>query len=184
MKPLSPSSAHADSVHSSWPRAVAKRVHTLSSGSSVAMQTLIHRYRMAGADPATIACLVSWNLDNSRPVNPGSSLPAAPLVLRYHPAFKSAFYKALKAAPPPGEIGYRIVPCWKNALPSLGRHINRLLSKSCNHRVDERVGFCFVFFVFQFTKTEVARIRYQTHSRGPACIVFIFFFVLSVAIWL
>jgi len=145
IKPLSPSSAHADSVHSSWPRAVAKRVHTLSGGSSLAMQTLIHRYKMAGADPATISSLVSWNLRKSMPVNPGSSLPAAPLVLRYHPAFKSAFYKALKAAPPPGEIGYRIVPCWKNALPSLGGHINRLLSKSCNHRVDERVGFCCLF---------------------------------------
>ena len=38
-KPLSPSSAHAPYEHSSWPRAVAKRVHTLSGGSSLAMST-------------------------------------------------------------------------------------------------------------------------------------------------
>jgi len=40
IKPLSPSSAHAPSIHRSWPCGVAKRVYVLAGGSSLAMSTL------------------------------------------------------------------------------------------------------------------------------------------------
>jgi len=52
-----------------------------------------------------------------------SPLRKEPLVCRFHPLLKSILNRALKCVPPPLATGFRILPGWKNTLPSLATRL-------------------------------------------------------------
>jgi len=146
LTPLCPSSAHIQSIHLSWPKAVANRVYTLSGSSPVAVQKLIHRYKSAGAHPLTLKVLNNWHPSppdsRSQPAQQGARMP---FVFRYHPLFRHAFYRTMTLVPPPPELGLKIFSGWRNALPSLNGIVQSAALNSLKRDSGSREGVCFLF---------------------------------------
>ena len=131
--PLCPTSCHNMGVHRSWPSAVANRVFKLSGESGEqTLKVLSKLYEHANSHPYTLAVLRSCSLSlcsSDRFRGNGKRLDTdnysrVPCVMRYHPIFKLAFRRALRSVPAPPELGIRLVPAWRNALPSLCGFIN------------------------------------------------------------
>ena len=110
--PLCPSSGHAVSVHKSWPSSVMSRVVALSDDKAFAKAKLVERYTHANAHPDILEALSSWSL-NKVPSNKDVGLQRATFTMRYHPFFRSVFYRTLRQVPPPCELGFSILAAWK-----------------------------------------------------------------------
>lgn len=128
--PLCPTSCHASNVHKSWPNAVTYRVVNLSDSKENALALLLQRYIAANAHQYTISLLQHRNR-GQKPPNDAALNRLMPIVLRYHPTFACAFQRALRIAPPPPDLELRIVPAFKNALPSLAGIVEKHNSKLC-----------------------------------------------------
>ena len=144
LTPLCPSSAHNHAIHKSWPKAVAKRIYTLSGSSSDSVDHLVSRYTHACAHPMTISLLHNWNVAVV-PSQTRMELKKYPFVMRYHPCFKHAFEQALLRVPPPLELQVCLMPGWKNALPSLLGLIQSAALNTLKRENGSREGLCFLF---------------------------------------
>jgi len=137
--PLCATSAHNVSIHASWPRAVAKRVYTLSCGDAGALRVLSNRYRQKATHPYTQAQFDTFSQFPSslvsQPLKKNGSLESnqvrIPLVLRYHPLYKWVFHRALQIAPPPQEHGIVLRASWKNALRSMSGTVQKVSKETC-----------------------------------------------------
>jgi hypothetical protein len=125
--PLCRSSCHNRSVHVGWPATVASRVFAISDSGSSALFKLASRYRMANAHPEIIHDLLNWQPPlNTKQRLYDTVLPARmPIVLRYHPSTKNAWYRTLNQVPIPAELGISLVVAWKNSLPSLAGNVSQ-----------------------------------------------------------
>ena len=158
--PLCPTSAHVESIHLSWPNAVANRVYQLSGCNPLAVFKLIHRYQYAGSHPLTLSVLSKWTPRPIADTAPGNHLNQhrMPFVMRYHPCFRLAFYRTIRMVPPPIELGLSVFPCWKNALPSLTGLVQSAALNSLTRDKGSREGVCFLFpFRFPNLETNILR---------------------------
>ena len=120
---------------------MANRTYILSGGSQSQLNILCKRYSTACAHNFTVSQLSSWK-QKSVDVNPDSRM-LVPLVLRYHPLFAKAVSAALAQVPVPREACARVVPSWKNSLPSLQQMLQKHNKKSCRDK-GNREGVCFL----------------------------------------
>jgi hypothetical protein len=124
-------------------RAGARRVFELSSGSPHAIPLLCNRYQAACTHPQTISLLKSWQSSaHSKPIQPDCM--QVPVVMRYHPSFRTAFNRALKFVPPPCELRIRVFAAWSNALPSLAGVVQQSSLESCKRDSERREGVSFL----------------------------------------
>ena len=140
--PLCPSSAHTSSVHRSWPGAVCNRVYTLSDEKTKALQTWQQRYIAANAHPNIVAMIRSWE-PKTKPAKLSLSIEYASnatFVLRYHPSFKQAFSRALHIVPVPKELRLKVMPAWKNSMPSLCGIVDKTNRVLCSRDNEMREG--------------------------------------------
>jgi len=124
-QPLCPSSAHAGHVHSSWPTAVRCRTRALADFPEVADAKLRLNYQLAGTHSITM-CKLSGPLPiycRRDPVD--TQQPTVACVMRFHPLFPKALKVALRQAPLPPSVNFRIQPSWRNSLPSTLTFLNR-----------------------------------------------------------
>jgi len=121
--PLCPTSCHTPGIHSAWPPAVANRVSMLADDPPAAHEKLKRSYVRANAHPSTVA-LLSARTAPQRLNSIGPQQPIVTMVLRYHPSFAAAVRRALALAPPPPHLGMKIVPSWRNALPSVSTKVS------------------------------------------------------------
>ena len=128
--PLCVTSGHSPYVHQAWPLALCRRARALSDNPSDAHARFLASYFATPTHPATRSMLASAplyspsrNLARDSPVQPQPDRAA--IVMRYHPAFSSALRTALRTVPIPQELHYKLLPSWRNGLPS----VNGLLSK-------------------------------------------------------
>jgi len=156
--PLCATSAHNPSVHKSWPKAVARRIQSLSSGNSSALTQLRDRYLRKCIHPYTLGRLNSYVENPSSCTGrvqhghePQNGSQIIPFVCRYHPLFKWAVSRTLTLVPPPSELRVKFRASWRNSLPSMRGIVAKARQKSCK-RVLEREGRC--FFVWQQFKTQ------------------------------
>jgi hypothetical protein len=141
--PLCASSAHSPSVHKSWPGAVCSRASRLSDSPSSALKVLSDRYREANAHPETLQRIMMGcvrSLVVPRPVH--SREASVVFVLRYHPVFRRAFYRALSLVPFPEYYGLQIMPAWRNALPSVGGSIESANNILCKRAYGKEGALC------------------------------------------
>lgn len=124
-KPLCPTSAHPMHVHASWPGAVSNRIRSLADSEADSLGKLFRNYELANAHPFTLDRLCQPPATSSRSELTASTLTMVPMVMRYHPVFRSAVATALRLASVPEAFRARITPCWINALPSLSIHIRK-----------------------------------------------------------
>ena len=104
--PLCASSANSPSVPKSWPGAVCSRASTLSNSPSSALKVLSDRYREANANPKALQRIMSGCVRSLVvPRLTYSSEASVVFVLRYHPVFRRAFYRALSLVPFPEYYG-------------------------------------------------------------------------------
>jgi hypothetical protein len=143
--PLCPTSAHNFNVHRGWPSAVIDRISSLSGGSDESLSVLYRRYQYANTHPYTLAlfksCAVARKSAQVKPKSVSSlsncdTRSRCPFVLRYHPLFKVAFGRTLKRVPVPPELNVRVMPAWRNALPSVIGHLNRCSRSALHGRWD------------------------------------------------
>lgn len=150
--PLCATSAHAPSIHSSWPKAVAKRVLSLSGGDIGALSTLSNRYRSKATHIYTQNQFDRFVQDPSlltMKKQTCSSLESnqvhfVPLVLRFHPLFQWVVKQTLARVPPPPEFNIELRVSWKNAMKSMAGVVQKASQSSCK-RAYGREGRCFLF---------------------------------------
>ena len=123
---------------------MAKRVDRLSAGDPAQQNLLCNRYRRACTHNYTIQQLESWNVQQ-QPAVPriDENLTIVPIVIRYHPCFARALRRTCNRVPVPAELCVRLLPSWKNALPSLQGVVQKANKNSCEKGLD--VGRDFVF---------------------------------------
>ena len=158
LTPLCPTSAHIQSIHESWPKAVAKRVYTLSGKNLASVNQLVSRYTNACAHPLTVSLIENWDPAPVVPVRVTQELARFPFVMRYHPCFKLAYYEALKRVPPPPDLNLVLMPGWRNSLPSLTGIIQSAALNSLKRETGSREGVCFLFS-FRFPNLKTNNLR-------------------------
>ena len=129
--PLCPTSAHVFHIHTSWPGSMRSRVIQLSDDKSLALCQLNTRYTMANAHPLTLDLLGRFEKSALASVSRfvSSSVPSPqapfrePLVCRYHPLLRTILNRTIKCVPPPAELGLRLMPAWRNYLPSMSSKV-------------------------------------------------------------
>ena len=130
--PLCRSSAHSYAVHSSWPSSVYNRVWRLSHNKDLALRTLHARYVAADSHHVVLNQIANWSHRPKSVCNKVSArMTRVPIVLRFHPAFRRAFFQTLSEVPIPKELNLEILVAWKNSLPSLGGLLDRHNSHLC-----------------------------------------------------
>jgi hypothetical protein len=130
--PLCPTSAHVPHVHRSWPTSMCKRVVSLSDSPAQACDQLLSRYKLANAHPFTLNLLddaISSSLSLESFIRasdvPPSIFRRETFVCRYHPSLRVIMNRAIKAVPPPKELGIILMPAWRNFLPSLKSKLDK-----------------------------------------------------------
>ena len=119
---------------------VRQRVCMLSDNPRLASSTLFEKYKLANAHPVTLQLLDEPAAARTQCVRPTPSLLPCmreAVVCRFHPTLRICLNRAIQAVPPPAGLNMRLLPAWKNALPSIGS----LASKSVSIcRVGRREG--------------------------------------------
>ena len=133
--PLDPGSAHPSSIHRAWPQGLVNRVSRLSEPSCMSMNLckLFRVYKEAGSHQSTLEQLVP-NSNNKKPeprIGNHDDLRKIPFVCRYHAIFPKALNRALKQAPLPPYCSSRIMPAWRNALPTPLTMVARANGNTC-----------------------------------------------------
>ena len=151
-KPISPlcvSSAHAPSIHSSWPKSLVNRYINLVHNTDLSgvFDVLLDRYVQANAHPDTISHFreaISQALGTNSPST--KQLPSKPsfaCVLSYHPVALQAVRHALKILPAPDAFPFSVFASWKNSLPSIQGIASKVGLSSCSRR-EGRWDSCFL----------------------------------------
>ena len=167
LTPLCPSSAHYPAVHTSWPKAVAKRIHTLSGGDMNSHIVLCNRYRSVCTHSYTQNTLDGWNphacSKDSESKRWDSSAPFVPFVFQYHPCTSYSLYRALKLVPPPREVLFNPRVCWRNRLPALRALVQKANKKSLSRdlRLTSREGRCFLYPKRNLLSSELTDFRLE-----------------------
>ena len=149
--PLSPLSAHPWFVHLSWPGALVHSICQLCNHGTLhrSLCKLYENYALGGAHSITLmqfAKAIGQHVEGhtaSKRKSPTAGVKPKdiPIVLGYSSVFKIAFSRALASAPFP-IADYRIVPAWRNVLPTVEskvKMVNSLAIKRNNVR--EEGGF-------------------------------------------
>ena len=136
--PLDPDSAHPASIHKGWPCGMVDRVRKLSEPADVDRNLckLFQVYKNAGSHYYTLeqfACIIG----GIKPFKPKHAdlgeLHRIPFVCRYHPLFPKALNRALTQAPLPPFCQSRIMPAWKNSLPTPLTFVARANRRTCTN---------------------------------------------------
>ena len=159
LTPLCPTSAHAFSVHSGWPKAIVYRAAAISTcGLQNTFSTMQDRYSRANAHKYTLALLSDaiQTHSSSQPSPPSSSNPHASnpdplfaIVCGFHPVFRVAVNRALSTFPPPRSFNRKVCVSWKNVLPMLDKYAlqSRIEFKVQGSRESPRQREGLLFFV-------------------------------------
>ena len=97
-------------------------------------EKIVHRYQCANTNVKTLSLLekavCSWGKPKTMQPKRFEKGVHHPVVMPYHPCIFGLVERTIRCVPPPPEIVFKVIPAFRNAVPSLASIVRRH-----NHKV-------------------------------------------------